>query len=267
MKLFYFVTLLLIFPVTLALDIQVYSITFDIQPDMRVREEIKIVFSEPVEEMNLTYSISGDVKNIRANNTLEEIRAMREGEKIVVSIPNGSRQVYISFEAANLVTQHKDGREFLTYLYLPSSKSNKITVWLPKGYALYKDGVMPRGEMVTDGERIGIVWQNKRDTAIIVRFYQVQKSKLDLIISFSLLLAALMVYLKTRRDESFLLGFSLDEVKVIEELRKRKVCYQNRLEKDLGFSRAKMTRIIKKLEEKGLIEKERVGRTNKIRWK
>jgi hypothetical protein len=266
MKLFYLLILFLL-PAVLALDIQVYSIIFDIKPDMRVREEIKIVFSQPIEERNLTYTITGDVENVKANNTIEEVTAIREGEKIILLIPNGSRQVYLSFETSGLVKPYKDGEEFLTYLYLPASKANRIAVLLPKGYALYKDGVIPKGELITDGERIGIVWQNKRDTALIIRFYQPQKNKLDLAIAIASFTAALIVYLKYRKDESYLLGFSADEARVIEEVKKRKVCYQNKLEKDLGFSRAKMTRIVKKLEEKGLIEKERIGRTNKIRWK
>jgi uncharacterized membrane protein len=47
-------------------------------------------------------------------------------------------------------------------------------------------------------------------------------------------------------------------------LLKEKIIMQNKLEKQLGFSRAKMTRVVKKLEAKGLIEKERVGRTNRL---
>ena len=39
---------------------------------------------------------------------------------------------------------------------------------------------------------------------------------------------------------------------------------QNKIEKELHFSRAKMTRLVKKLEAKGLVEKERIGRTNRL---
>jgi uncharacterized membrane protein len=259
--------MILLLPAALALDIQVYSITFDIQPDMSVREEIKIVFSEPLKEGNLTYSLSGKAYKIKANDSIQDLEVVEEKDAIVVFVKNGTKQLYLSFETNNLVKAYNDGKEFLTYLYLPKAEVIKIYLWLPKGYALYKDGVIPEGEIITDGERIGVYWKGKQDTPLIVRFYQLQGSKVELIAAALLLIIAAVVFVKSRKDDSYLLGFSSDEVKVIEALKERKVVHQNKLEKELGFSRAKMTRIVKKLEEKGLVEKERTGRTNKIKWK
>ena len=60
---------------------------------------------------------------------------------------------------------------------------------------------------------------------------------------------------------------SEDERKVVEYLMGKKFSYQNKLEKKFGFSRAKMTRIVKKLKSKGLVTTKKFGRTNKIFWK
>jgi uncharacterized membrane protein len=267
MKLFVLILLFLVLPTVIALDIQVYSINFDVQPDMKVREEIKIVFSGRLEERNLTYSFSGNAYKIKANDSIQEIETVREKDAIVVFVKNGTRQVYLSFETDGLVKGYNDGKEFLTYLYLPKAEVIKIYLWLPKGHALYKDGVIPEGEIITDGERIGVYWKGKQDTPLIVRFYQIQNSKVELIAAALLLIVAAIIFVKLRKDDNYLLGFSSDEVRVIEFLKEKKVVYQNKLEKELGFSRAKMTRIVKKLEEKGLVEKERTGRTNKIKWK
>jgi len=41
---------------------------------------------------------------------------------------------------------------------------------------------------------------------------------------------------------------------------------QSDLQKTFGFSRAKSTRIIMVLEQKGLVRKQKYGRTNKLHW-
>ncbi len=62
-------------------------------------------------------------------------------------------------------------------------------------------------------------------------------------------------------------GFSEDERRLLLILAKEKRIMQNKVGKELKFSRAKMTRLVKKLEAKGLVEKERVGRTNRLFYK
>ncbi|MBU5688618.1 MAG: MarR family transcriptional regulator [Candidatus Aenigmarchaeota archaeon] len=268
MKLLRLFLFLLFIKITVAAEIQVYSVIFDIQPDMSVKQEIKIVFAEPLEERNLSYILTGHAYDFKANNTFEEIKIKKTGDSIVLLIPNGTRQLYLSFETKDLIKNYNDGKEFLTYLYLPEAKISKFKLLLPKGYVLYKEGVIPKGKIETDGERIFVVWENLPfETPIIVRFYQTSQNKLELLLAFALIVIALIIWLKIRKDESYLLGFSNDEIKVINVLKEKRVIYQNKLEKELGFSRAKMTRIIKKLEDKGLVEKEKIGRTNKLKWK
>ncbi|MEM5799910.1 MAG: MarR family transcriptional regulator [Candidatus Aenigmatarchaeota archaeon] len=268
MKVFRFFIFLLLIKIVVAAEIQVYSVVFNIQPDMSVKQETKIVFSEPLEERNLSYILTGHAYNFKANNTLEEIKIEKFGENIVLLVPNESRQIYLSFETKDLIKNYNDGKEFLTYLYLPETKISKFKLLLPKGYVLYKDAVIPKGKIETDGERIFVSWENLPfETPIIVRFYQTSQNKLELILAFAFVVIALIIWIKNRKDESYLLGFSNDEIKVINALKEKRIIYQNKLEKELGFSRAKMTRIVKKLEEKGLIEKEKIGRTNKLKWK
>ena len=42
---------------------------------------------------------------------------------------------------------------------------------------------------------------------------------------------------------------------------------QDDLREALGFSKAKATRVVQALEAKGLLEKERAGKTNRLKWK
>jgi len=81
--------------------------------------------------------------------------------------------------------------------------------------------------------------------------------------------AVIFVFLYFRRKsrQAFLMTFFEDERKVILAMMTEKVCYQNILERKFGFSRAKMTRVVQKLERKGLLRKEKAGRTNRLFWK
>jgi len=49
-------------------------------------------------------------------------------------------------------------------------------------------------------------------------------------------------------------------------LQQRKVSFQRDLQRELQFSRAKATRIVRTLEQKGLLRKEEHGRTNRLFW-
>lgn len=265
--LYLFLLTAFLYPV-IALEIQVYSITFDVKPDMSVREEIKIVFSDYLEQGNLTYMINGHVYDVKANNSYEDVFVEKEQDRLVLFVPNQTKQLYLSFETRDVVKPYNDGKEFLTYLYLPDAKLTKVQLWLPKGYVLYKDGVMPKGEIGTDGERIFVSWKgHQSEVPLIARFYQANQSKTELFLALAFAAGAIIILVKMKRSDEYLLGFSNDEIKVIEAVKSKRIVYQNKLEKELGFSRAKMTRIMKKLEEKGLVEREKIGRTNKIRWK
>ena len=61
-------------------------------------------------------------------------------------------------------------------------------------------------------------------------------------------------------------GFRHDEKLVIKYLEEKKIGLQRDLEENFKFSRAKATRVVSKLVEKGLVSKKRYGRTNKLTW-
>jgi len=273
--------LLLIFSTSLsyASDVQVYSLSFKISQDMKVKEELKIVFSEPLNETVLNYLVLSDFSNMKINNTLQNLNyvvdVFENEYNIKFLVPKGTQQIYISFEPKTLIFSSGNVKEFFTSLQPPKqTKRVYVKLELPEGYAIYKDLIIPRsGEKTTDGKRIMISWtlDASDEIPIMVKFYNpTQTSQFFVIILVLAILATIppiYLFLKNRAKENLFIGFSQDERKVIEILMKRKAIYQNKLEKELQFSRAKMTRIIKKLEERLLVEKEKCGRTNKIKWK
>ncbi len=63
---------LFLFPVAHALQIQDYSIVFDIQSDTSVREYINITFEGPLNQSTLNYIIVGDFLDLRIKSGEEK---------------------------------------------------------------------------------------------------------------------------------------------------------------------------------------------------
>jgi uncharacterized membrane protein len=76
-----------------------------------------------------------------------------------------------------------------------------------------------------------------------------------------------LFYSNKKKRELFLRGLGVDERRVMELLFERKEAFQHELRGEIGVSKVKMTRIVQKLDDKGLIEKKQLGRKNKISLK
>ncbi len=74
------------------------------------------------------------------------------------------------------------------------------------------------------------------------------------------------IYVNRNRNVEYLLE---DEKKIIELLRKsnRRENWQRKIQEELEFSKAKLSRMVRNLESRGLIEKVPIGNTNKIKLK
>jgi len=263
-----------------SLEISEYNITFDILPNGFVKEDIFMEFSEPLNESTLNYVVLGEIYDLRIRGSEEEnvdyILEKKGNERTVkFAVPKNTKTLHIDFVAKDLVFTRDSIHGFFASLQPPRARNVRIEIFLPKGFAVYRDVIYPEGyETLTDGERIYLRWEFERPEEFMIsfKFYSIYTDyslAIFVVMVFSLLAvtAYLVSYYRKRVKGEFLRGFSEDEIKVLNILSERKVCMQNRLEKELGFSRAKMTRIVKRLEGKGLLEKEKVGRTNRIYWK
>lgn len=72
---------------------------------------------------------------------------------------------------------------------------------------------------------------------------------------------------KKEKDKEFAIikkALSADEKKLIEEIKKTKEITQDSLRFRLGWSKAKISTILTKLDKMGLVQRERVGKTYKV---
>jgi len=264
-----------------AAEISLYEITFDIQPSGEVRESMHVAFLQTVEESYFTYMVMGDISGLRITDGQEEIGYSIENvgaeNRVRILVPSGTRELYISFSSKDLVFWNGDIMQFFTNFRPPAGLGRAdITVILPQGFSVYRDMCSPAApNKTTDGARISLSWQIENpgeDIPISVKMYNPYLSADFLLLPGIVAAFAagfVWLFLRNRKntEHAFLRGFTEDERKVVEVLRNRRTCYQNRLEKELGFSKAKMTRITQRLEKKGLIEREKTGRTKRIEWK
>lgn len=263
-----------------ATEISQYRITFDIQPSGEVKESIHVVFSQPSGESYFSYMFAGDISNLKINNTQKELEYQIEktGEQYTVRflVPAGTRELYIYFSSSDLVFRNGNILQFFTNFQPPAGlPSTDITVIIPQGFSVYRDMVSPEGATKsTDGRRISLAWslQNLGETPISVKMHNpYQDLNFLLVPATAIIFAAISIWLflrfRKKSEQAFLKGFTEDESKVVEILRQRKCCYQNKLVKELGFSKAKMSRITYRLEKRGLIQKEKSGKNRRIEWK
>jgi hypothetical protein len=144
-----------------------------------------------------------------------------------------------------------------------SSDEVALTVILPKGATLEES--VPQGTLLTDGSRIAITWPASSEVSVAV-FYTIEESfSWILVLAFVLpIIAAFVVFLiwrtKSRTIDALI---SADERLVLERVDGTRT--QKEIANELVFSKSKMSKVVRKLEEKGLVGKEPHFKTNRLR--
>ncbi len=174
-----------------------------------------------------------------------------------------------------------------------------ITLNLEKGIVIKDDEVFPLGYNIgTNGENILINWNlvDVKKGEIFAVFVNLEDTRKTFLSYFSgifvfviaIVIAGIAFYLRKHRGEKKEAqivnkkvqkkkekpveeyNHLLDtEKKVIDELRKadRNELWQRQIQSSTGFSKAKVSRLVRNLESRGLVTKIPFGNTNKIRLK
>ncbi|MBI4181792.1 MAG: hypothetical protein HY520_02390 [Candidatus Aenigmarchaeota archaeon] len=270
---FWLVMLLALPALAQGLDISSYAAAYQIQPGGEVAEEVRIAFAAPLNESAANSLRVGEAEGIAVQADQAAIPFRLEEGVLSFSTPAGTRELRISFRAAGLVFRGDGVQQFYVLLTPPEAGLVQVDVVLPRGQVLSGTPFPPGPERETDGERISLAWTFQGSTGpvpVSVQFAPAVDQ--DLLLLPAGLLAAfvavgiVLVSYRRQVQRHFLLTFVEDERKVVQRLLREKVVYQNSLERQFGFSRAKATRMLQKLEKRGLVQRERVGRTNRINW-
>lgn len=181
-------------------------------------------------------------------------------------------------------------------IFNESYKTAIVKLNLDIGFILEEDGIFPEGyKTESDGQIISVVWNleniNKDDNFAV--FVKIKDTRIDYTyvwVGFILILiAAYIAYRKfgkkrrviTRkivgragkekpaREEARYEHLLDTEKKVIDLLKNadRNELWQRQIQNATGFSKAKVSRLVRNLEARGLIVKIPFGNTNKVRLK
>ncbi|MBI2971505.1 MAG: hypothetical protein HYY37_03780 [Candidatus Aenigmarchaeota archaeon] len=252
-------------------------IRFDIDDVTSVHQTMHYRFLTPLAGF-VNYTLTEPVTNIRVSDGEKqfshELVRTNGTYTLQIMVTEPASTLDISYDAKALVFTSDSVHHFFTEFSFDGRVEHlDVTIWLPVGYGVYQNSFKPPDAKIgSDGTRITFGW-NATDVQGPVLF-SVKFSRLTqengLLIAAAVLLAGVLVIaytkFKKKEQQAFLTGFREDEQKTIAYLKERKVALQRDLETEFKFSRAKATRVVMKLEERGLVRKQRYGRTNKLFW-
>jgi len=272
--------------------IETHSIEFDIISEEITHTKVSIEYSDLTTD-KVSYLVFSRIENLLVSDNVGVIECDVDSRTYgtqISCIPNeivqGTYIVEFEFDSHRLVTQNADSFIF-SYNYGIKDPTNKLNVKLilPEGTGLINaediTPYYPSDAKISSlfGRRTALEWEivdpslgktynfntNYEDigssTQVVTYMY----------VAIAIVLASvLFVFFKNKstKTASAKRVFSVlkkDEKKVIDIiLEKGDNCKQRDIVKITDFSKAKVSRIIVDLEERGLIEKIRKGRTNRI---
>ncbi len=254
---------------------------------------IKMISPEEVEEIieftakiencsSIIFPISYDISDLQVEAYCNEelfplavrLESVRGKNFIILafrnlSIEGGIINVRLVFKAKGMIERASDKYIFSQSFSVPYDVSDmSVAVVLPSKFSILSP-VYPSPEKISAlGKEIIIVWsygpvKAKQEKFLILgfrenygRFFWVPYAFISLISAFT---AGLFVGRKTiRLPKQVVLG---DEERIIRVLRERESVTQAELAQILGFSKAKLSKLLNRMEKEGLIRRERYKKT------
>lgn len=241
--------------------------------------------------LSLRFELPPDASSISSN-----LNYSVQGKELVLY----GKDIELSYLTQSSIESAEDGYFFIKTINFYSNFNNSyIELILDKGYYVDKSRVFPHPDLITtDGQQITLAWilsdiKKGEDMPVFVAIMSPAPSMI-LVLLFWVLVAALLIiagywfYLrikkkpvkivhkkpkaKSKEAEKFedIERYLVESEKaVLVELKKadRGELWQKQLQIATGFSKAKLSRVIRNLESRNLVEKIAFGNTNKVRLK
>ncbi len=185
----------------------------------------------------------------------------------------------VEFETRDFVQKAGDIRIFKQQIAIPvSSEKLQFRVVLPDGTGLAGEkAYLPEdGLNSTDGRNIFVYWQQLQlkkgemfSTQISYQYFFPDIGLLGLVAPVAMLLGV-VAYFVIRRQPAEPIKYILPVLKADEKLVMEKVlaaggvAHQKHVVRESGYSKAKVSKVLKTLEERGIVRLEKIGRSNKV---
>ncbi len=278
-KLVLFLAFMVLMPICLAQTLESNSYDFKILYG-KVLVENELVFDKTT-DVDFTISIPEDASalSLYINEDLEEPTITDNKISLNYNSVNKIKLSYITKELLGKST-------FLVNLKNPfDTKELNVKLTLPEGAVLDKPlkdslagSIYPKPDKAeTDGKSLIFSWQKVLDKDGELSIFVVYKEKTKivfltwvlLVIVLALILFILLRKTKTkivvRKEKAIEKHLKEDEEQVVNLLKRRSgKCEQGTLRVITGFSKASLSRLLKELEERKIIYKEKRGKKNLV---
>jgi len=293
-KLFFVIAILfLLVGVSRAVSIENWIVDTSLNEDGTADWIVNITYSDAVPKTDYWIPIQAtDINKIEvtANDTDIFCRSVSFGPGVSIQCDNvNAVNITYKFHSLNQVSQFKDFKTFSNKISLTeSTKSFSMTVKLPLGSALVDKSKLQGTPLVpfepefgqegSDGRRIFVKWiiNNPRigdsisASVVFESFFKIETpiGVVLIIILVSVIVVAVLFVLyfrkRQRRPEDILRVLTDSERRIMEHLVERRVMDQRDIVKKTGFSKAKVSRLIKTLRKRNLVRTIEKGRNNEI---
>lgn len=257
-------TVLLLAPMLIAAQI-------DIRYD--INQEVHVTYTATLLQEALSLTLPADATNIRVDGEEQLDRQITL---------QGTGDTVIEFTTRSLIEGVRNPY-FIADLTPLQAEITQVTVYLPARAVLDKPlsnptpSISPRPTTSgTDGERIHFTWTGQDlepARAVFVRYDPPQQSNILLtaaigLLAITLAIAFVATRLKRRVQEKTMNLYGVEEelVHILLEAPEDGM-WQNELVAKSGLTKVKVSRKLRNLEQKGVIEKIPHGNTNRIRLK
>ncbi|ALV62598.1 hypothetical protein ADU37_CDS08990 [Thermococcus sp. 2319x1] len=266
-----------------------YSLYFDILEGYKVKETIELVlfpnvplsyytfYSEyPIENPEAIIEINGktQIANISVSKIVGDINAVYIEFPEV--LPGGRLKIRISFYSEGMLQEVGGKKQFSYYVKFNQPVGYFYArLYVPKGYAILSPIVPSPDKVESTGNALILEWK-KTEVRPEEEFYFIVGFSGEVTNQFPLAMFLATIFIAFlggflagtlyRGKEKTLIDLRSDEEKVLEVLKEGPL-YQSDLVKRLGFSKAKVSLLLRDMEKKGLIERVKEGRTYLVRLK
>lgn len=248
------------------------NIDISISENDIVSEDFLIVFIAEQEYDSFDFISVAEPLSIKYDGIFD-ISTEEEGYIITFhkDIKQGINEVEFTILYDNLIQKSGDGKVLRSSFLSIESDQINISLELPEGFFLSGEpSTSPEPTSITsDGKKINLEWIFTEKGSIVVFYETTNTNLLPYFIILILIMTGVALYLiihKGKMSRKIDEMLSEDEKKILLEI-KNGLKKQKDIAKKLEFSKSKMSKVVRKLEEKGLIQRIPHFKTNILKIK
>ncbi|MCX6708987.1 MAG: winged helix-turn-helix transcriptional regulator [Candidatus Woesearchaeota archaeon] len=280
---------LLILPIVLAASIETSETTLDVEKN-NIIVYTSMMLTPQKDIGNLTFILAQNAKDVEVtiDGEKRDCTLVKEFARCG-SMANGTHTANITYETSYPIAESGENTliRYTDRLPYPAEKQ-QVSIKLPLGYIVPREKdkdedfyVTPKTtDTYSDGQRVILYWEQKgQELPISVVARQVVRTPIGWMAAALIAIAAAIIssYIvihqrrttkpKQKKKTTIVPTLIDNEQKIVNFLKENGEVWQKQIQQATTFSKAKVSRILRNLEERGVITKTIYGNTNKIALK